>query len=147
MHESCSIGVRHVKPLCAQKAHFLFDNRRMPKAHDKQRGEYQDFAERVDAALSRILPARDKPYSIQEKADALGFSKSFMADLLNGRKMPGSPNMMDIAVRTGVMIEWLWTGRGPMAEKIAEGSYLYIGDLKPDQQEAVKSIVKAYKRK
>lgn len=147
MRESCSIGVRSSSILCAQKAHLLFDNPRMPKAHTKEQGEYQDFAERLELTLARILPEREKPYSYQEKADALGFSKSFMVDMLKGAKMPSSANIMEIAVRTGVKAEWLWTGRGPMVEKITEGGYLYVGDLKPDQQDAVKSIVRTYKRK
>lgn len=119
----------------------------MPKKAIAQQGEYHEFAERLEQAVARILPARHKPYSIQEKADALGFSKSFMADLLKGRKMPSAANIMDIAVRTGVKAEWLWTERGPMVEKITEGGYLYIGDLKPDQQDAIKVILRSYKRK
>jgi hypothetical protein len=66
--------------------------------------------------------------------------------MLEGEKMPSAPRLAEIAVRTGVKVEWLWTGRGPMVEKITEGGFLYIEDLNPDQQEAVKLIVKSYKR-
>jgi transcriptional regulator with XRE-family HTH domain len=147
MSESCSIGVRSSSTLCAQKARGVFDNCRMPKAHSKQKGEYQDFADRLEQAMARILPLRDKPYSIQEKADAMGFSKSFMADMLRGDKMPSAANIMDIAVRTGVKAEWLWTARGPMVEKITEGGYLYVGDLKKDEQEAIAMVLRSYKKR
>ena len=51
----------------------------MTKKAAPELGEYHEFASRVEAALARILPARKKNYSIQEKARILGFSKSFMA--------------------------------------------------------------------
>lgn len=107
-------------------------------------GEHAEFARRIELALARVLPRRTKTYSIQEKADALGFSKSFMADLLAGRKMPSAANIMDIAIRTGVKVEWLWTARGPMIEKLAEGQYVFVGDLEPAQQDAVRAIVRSY---
>jgi hypothetical protein len=117
----------------------------MKKQAAKETGDYPDFAERLELALARILNQPDRVYSIQDKATALGFSKSFMADLLKGRKMPSAPSILDIAIRTGVRAEWLWTGREPMVEKVLEG-YLYIGDLNADQQEAVKAIKRSYRK-
>jgi hypothetical protein len=146
MYASCSIGAHPVKRSCANKTLLFADNARMPKQAPTESSEHKDFAERLEQALSRVLPKRAKPYSLQEKADALECSKSFMRDMLEGEKMPSAPRLAEIAVRTGVKVEWLWTGRGPMVEKITEGGFLYIEDLNPDQQEAVKLIVKSYKR-
>jgi hypothetical protein len=131
--------------MCAQKARLAFDNGGMKKDSPPETGPYQDFAQRLERAVARILDDPKRTYSIQDKATALGFSKSFMADLMKGRKMPSAPNIMDIATRTGVRAEWLWTGREPMIEKVLEG-YLYIGDLNPDQQEAVKTIKRSYRK-
>jgi len=127
--------------LCAQKARYAQDNCEMKKETEEV-GEYADFAERIEKAVKRVLTKQNP--SIQDKATALGFSKSFMADVLKGRKMPSAPNIMDIAIRTGVRAEWLWTGRAPMIDKIAEG-YLYIGDLEADQQNVLKLHAKSYK--
>jgi hypothetical protein len=115
------------------------------KNHIDTAEERASFPGRLDKAISQVLPARAKKYSLQKKADLFGFSKTFMADLMAGRKMPSAANIMSMAIITGVKADWLWTGRGPMVEILAQG-YLYIGDLQPNEQELLKLLLKSYQK-
>src|SRR5688572_22612916 len=71
--------------LCADRGHSFPDNRRMPKKHDADKEKYlREFANRVEQAFA----AKKIFGSIQTKADAIEVSKSFMADILNAKKLP-----------------------------------------------------------
>lgn len=122
---------------CADRGYSLPDNQRMPKKHDLDKEKYlQEFAERVEQAFvhKKIFG------SIQDKASAIEVSKSFMADILNAKKLPSGWNMVNLAIKLGVGAEWLILGRGDMVPVMHEG-LIDITKLSPEWQTIVKDEV------
>jgi hypothetical protein len=112
------------------------DNSRMPKKDIEKAKYLSEFADRVAEALEK----KGIKGSIQDKATAIGVSKSFMDDVLKGRKLPSGWNMVNLATKLGVGAEWLITGKGDMIPVIHEG-FVDITILSDHWQEIIKEEV------
>lgn len=66
-----------------------------------------DTADRMRKTL------RDRDIAVQEMADYLEVSRNTVSTWINGRIEPSHQTLMLWAMRTGVPVKWLETGRSP----------------------------------
>jgi transcriptional regulator with XRE-family HTH domain len=81
-------------------------------------------------------------------ARAFGVSTATAWNYLNGTKLPAMDNAVGIAMKLGVCVEWLLTGRGPRRPhetRRAAEDMVDISDLSPKAKAAVKNTVNAFK--
>lgn len=83
--------------------------------------------------------------SIQAKADRLEVSKSFMAALLRGEKLPAREMSLRIAEKCGVRESWLMAGELPMRKDTTPN--LPIDHWGAEDQEVILGVWKAINSK
>lgn len=73
-------------------------------------GEYVEFASRLKHAVEKSGLSGNQ----NKIGDQFGITGAFYGQLLKGSKLPSTDKAINIAVRLGISIEWLMTGRGEM---------------------------------
>ncbi len=81
------------------------------------------------------------PDTQNELGKALGVSGPMAHNYKKGIKLPSMATALRIAQKTGVCVEWLLTGRGPVHPGAAD--MLDLGKLPPKEKRAVKSLYSA----
>lgn len=100
--------------------------------------KYPGFAQRLrQACLESGLALKQK-----ELGKAFGVSGTMVWNYLHGEKLPGMTNARVIAMKLGVCVEWLLTGRGPQRPGDMPEGCLDISPLSPDAQEALRTMAR-----
>ena len=77
-----------------------------------------------------------------EMAKAIGVSPGMFTKYKAGEKLPSMQTAIEIAVKTGVTVEWLVTGRGPKYPVDSE-NYIDISELPHEKKATARAIVDA----
>lgn len=113
---------------------------RKGRGNNPQNNESGEFPDR----LRQIIGDR----SVRSFARHCGISDSVMRQYLNGKSEPTRPVLLAIACCTGVAVEWLATGTGPMkvdrnpaTVQLADGDFVSLPHVVPlkDEKEAALS--------
>ena len=102
-----------------------------------------DLADRMRRAL------RVAEISSNEMADYLGVSRTSVSAWINGRNEPRRTALIAWALRTGVPLEWLETGKAPTSPSGPEGEEYTSRDSNPEPADYESGVVvelDAYRR-
>lgn len=102
-------------------------------------GHYPDFAERFSCAVGLRYPGLNQI----ELGKRLGVSNATIHHWMSGNKLPGMANLVQIAIKLGVSVEWLATGRGTMFP-VDSDDVISVRELPPPMRHAVREMVSSY---
>lgn len=78
---------------------------------DEEKPKYPDFARRFKKAIDLIGLLDTKHTDVGKE---LGVSGPMIHNYKTGKKLPSMDQAVTICLKTGVCVEWLMAGRGPM---------------------------------
>lgn len=98
---------------------------------------HPDFAARFREAC-RVANA---PTTMEALGRHLGVSTSMAWNYHTGEKLPSMEKAVEIAMKLGVCIEWLLTGRGPRVPPAPPGDVLDLSELPEDARRNLRALV------
>ncbi|NJM13057.1 MAG: helix-turn-helix transcriptional regulator [Synechococcaceae cyanobacterium SM1_2_3] len=101
--------------------------------------KHQDFTERFRLAC-RLANA---PTTMEALGRYLHVSTSMAWNYFNGEKLPSMEKAVEMALKLGVCVEWLLTGRGPMQPLKPAADVLDLSELPEDAKRNLRALVES----
>jgi len=103
--------------------------------------KHQYFAERFRLAC-RLANA---PPTMEALGRYLHVGTTMAWNYFNGEKLPSMEKAVEIALKLGVCVEWLLTGRGPMQPLQPAADVLDLSELPEDAKRNLRALVESIK--
>lgn len=103
--------------------------------------KHQDFAERFRQACRQA----DAPSTMEALGRYLGVGTTMAWNYVNGEKLPSMEKAVEMALKLGVCVEWLLTGRGPTQPPKPSTDLLDLSELPDDAKRNLRALVESIK--
>lgn len=103
--------------------------------------KHQDFSERFRLACQQA----NAPTTMEALGRYLGVGTTMAWNYAKGEKLPSMEKAIEIALKLGVCVEWLLTGRGPMQPPKSVSDLLDLSALPDDAKRNLRALVDSIK--
>lgn len=120
---------------------YFKDNPRMTNRRGTDTKTMEAIGARIAEAWSKSKHSRLNQVEIGAKLGVKGQAVSLW---VNGERLPGTQNCIEIACLFGVSLDWMLLGKGKMKPENIQGEAVYIDGWPDDAKSVVKGMSSVY---